>query len=302
MSKAIVLSGGGSVGIAWQSGIAAGLAAQGVDLSSADFIVGTSAGSAVGAQIALGRDMTEAVGRFSRPDASRSAPPTARRRPGAQATPERLQKLMEIMARAMAPGGNPEEGRAAIGRFALEAETPPEERFIEGFRYLAGEGWPRGFTCTAVDAESGAFVSWDESARVDLAAAVASSCAVPGLFPPITIKGRRYIDGGMRSGTNADLAKGHDKVLVLTLMGGRRGPAGDPAAAERMARFRRGADAELSLLRESGSSVETLGPDAEAAAIMGMDLMNPALASDAAQAGRRQGRAEAEPTPQLQPR
>ncbi len=292
MSKAVVLSGGGSVGIAWQSGVAAGLAAEGVDLSRADFIVGTSAGSAVGAQIALGRDMSEAIERYPRPEA-RSAPASAPRRFAAP-SPERLQKLMEVMAKSMAPGGNPAEGRAAIGRFALEAETPPEERFIEGFRYLAGEGWPRGFACTAVDAESGAFVVWDEAAGVDLAAAVASSCAVPGLFSPITIKGRRYIDGGMRSGTNADLAKGHDKVLLLTLMRGDRAQPVDAAAAERMKRFRRSAEGELSALRESGSSVETLAPNPEAASIMGMNLMDPSIAFDAAQAGLRQGRAEAD--------
>ena len=64
MSKALVLSGGGPVGIAWETGIAAGLAAEGVDLRTADFILGTSAGASVGAQIALGRDLGPLVERY----------------------------------------------------------------------------------------------------------------------------------------------------------------------------------------------------------------------------------------------
>ena len=114
-----------------------------------------------------------------------------------------------------------------------------------------------------------------------------------GVFPPITIGGRRYMDGGMRSGTNADLAKGHERVLILSLMGRAVASATGPMA-ERMERMRRNAERELALLRESGSSLEQIGPDPESAAVMGMDLMNPRLVHDAAQAGLRQGRATAE--------
>jgi NTE family protein len=158
MTKALVLSGGGPVGIAWQTGLAAGLRRKGVDLSAADLVVGTSAGSAVGAQIALGRDMEAALGRYEEafrrsggpaaeapatgsgtpPAASSSAGPT-----GAGAAPGgAMAKLMELMAKAAVSEAAPEEVRAEIGRFALEAETGPEERFVDAFRYLAGEAWP----------------------------------------------------------------------------------------------------------------------------------------------------------------
>ncbi len=294
-SKAIVLSGGGAVGIAWQTGLVAGLAERGVDLASAELVVGTSAGAAVGAQIALGCDMRAALERFaalkpSGADAPAGGDPAAR--PSSQG---RLQKLFAIMAEVAAKGGDAAQSRAALGRFALEAETIDEASFMKSFSYLANERWPRRFACTAVDAESGDFMVWRESSGVDLWAAVSSSCAVPGLFPPITIAGRRYMDGGMRSGTNADLAKGHQRVLILSLMAaaGTGESSGDAELDPRRLRMRRNAERELATLREAGGRVEVVGPDAEAAAIMGMDLMNHRLAYDAAQAGLRQGRAAA---------
>jgi NTE family protein len=306
MSKALVLSGGGAVGIAWQTGLACGLAEQGVDLSKASCVIGTSAGSAVGAQIALGHDLRAAMERFVRPAASGASPPqsdgsapASPPRAAARGSQQRLQDLFALMANAMAPDADPKQARAALGRFALEAQTIDEERFVKGFAYLAGERWPRAFSCTAVDVHSGDFMVWNETSSVDLVAAVASSCAVPGLFPPITIGGRRYMDGGMRSGTNADLAKGHERVLIVTLLGrfaADTGPSAstDGAMARRIDRMQRNAERELSVLRESGSSIEQIGPDAEAAERMGMDLMNPSLVYDASQAGLRQGRATAQ--------
>jgi hypothetical protein len=103
----------------------------------------------------------------------------------------------------------------------------------------------------------------------------------------------------MRSGTNADLAAGHEHVLIITLMGGAlMGGAAGSALAEanpRLQRMRANAERELAALREGGAkSIATIAPDAEAAALMGMDLMNAALTHDAAQTGLRQGRIEAE--------
>src|SRR5205814_5961417 len=140
-----------------------------------------------------------------------------------------------------------------------------------GFGYLAGETWPRAFSCTAVDAESGKFMVWNEASGVDLVRAVASSCAVPGLFPPITLEGRRYMDGGMRSGTNADLAKGHDRVLIITLMSGARNTAMSPEWAERQRQTR---EAELDAIRSAGGTIDTIAPDDETAAVLGVNLMD----------------------------
>jgi NTE family protein len=117
---------------------------------------------------------------------------------------------MAFMLRDAGAEGSTEALRAEIGAFALQAQTTPEESFIAGFGRTLGQAeWPtRAFTCTAVDTADGTFVVWNNESRVPLAHAVASSCAVPGIFPPITINGRRYMDGGMRSATNIDLARG----------------------------------------------------------------------------------------------
>lgn len=298
MTKALVLSGGGPVGIAWQTGLAAGLRRKGVDLSAADLVVGTSAGSAVGAQIALGRDMESALARYE--DALRgadgpSAATASTRAAAPGAAPSgaggpsggAMAKLMELMAKAAVSDAAPEAARAEIGRFALEAETGPEERFVEAFRYLAGETWPTQYRATAVDALSGEFMVWDGTRGEALDRAVASSCAVPGVFPPITINGRRYIDGGMRSGTNTDLAEGHQRVLVISLMTAGRVPAGDP----RMERYRARAEAEAAVVEKAGGEIRVVGPDDEAAKVMGINLMDPSVSPAAARAGSLQGEA-----------
>jgi NTE family protein len=287
MTKALVLSGGGSVGIGWQTGLLAGLARGGVNLGDADYIVGTSAGSAVGAQLALGTDFEARVAAYQQPStgpALRSAPATG------AGVAERMAAFMEVMTSAD-PDEAPDAARQRIGRFALDAEGAlAEEQFVAGFGYLAGKPWPAVYRCTAVDAETGEFVVWDAASGAPLDRAVASSCAVPGIFQPITINGRRYIDGGMRSGANADLAAGHDLVLLVTLMGNRPGMADNPA----FARMRARAEAELATITDAGGRLETIAPDAEAAAAMGMNLMDGSIAPAAAAHGVRQGEAIAE--------
>ena len=285
MTRALVLSGGGSVGIAWQSGLVVGLAEAGVALADADAVVGTSAGSAVGAQIALGRDLSDQIERYRSGGPARGASAGAG---GAGATAERMAKLMELMAGSV--DASPEERRRTIGRFALEADTGPEDGFVGAFGYLRGSPWPAGYSCTAVDAETGEFMVWKGQEGVELDRAVASSCSVPGLFPPITINGRRYIDGGMRSGTNADLAKGHERVVIITLLTGSR----TAMNAEWAARMQQARDAELQAIESAGGTVHTVGPDEEAASVMGMNLMDGSRLLDAAEAGLRQGKQEAD--------
>jgi NTE family protein len=287
VTKALVLSGGGSVGIAWEIGVAAGLARAGVDVRDADFITGTSAGSAVGAQLALHRDLDELVSRQRR-IGSTSAQGSSGNGAGGPGG-EQMAKLFAVMAQAMRTEGPAEARRAAIGRFALDADALPEERFVASFRYLSGEPWPTRFTCTAVDALSGEFAVWDAQAGVELDRAVASSCAVPGLFAPITINGRRYIDGGMRSGTNADLARGHDRVLIISLLGAAAATSGQNTRFTPAGQL----DSEIAALTESGSVVEVINADAAAAQAMGINLMDRSAIPAALDEGIRQGESEA---------
>lgn len=182
------------------------------------------------------------------------------------------------------------EVRAEIGAWALSAQTISEDAFIASFgrwlKELPADAWPqRRYACTAVDAADGSFVQWNNESGVGLARAVASSCSVPGVFPPITINGRRYIDGGMRSATNADLARGYDVVVVVAIAS----IAPDPAMAER---FRLIREAELETLRASGSRVELITPDPASVKAFGLNLMDAKRGPDVAQAGLAQGKAD----------
>jgi len=286
MAKALVLSGGGSVGIAWEIGVAAGLARGGVDVREADFITGTSAGSAVGAQLALRRDLDELVSR-QRDIGRRASASTGSGASGASG--QRIAELFAVIARAMAGDRPAEARRAEIGRFALAADALPEDQFVSAFRYLKGEPWPARFACTAVDALTGEFAVWDAHSGVELDRAVASSCAVPGLFAPITINGRRYIDGGMRSGTNADLASGHDRVLVISVLGAVAARAAGDARITPAGQL----DGEIAALTESGSVVELFEADEAGAQAMGLNLMDPAAIPAAVGEGLRQGESAA---------
>lgn len=290
-SRALVLGGGGPVGIAWESGLVAGLAQGGVDLGQADFTMGTSAGSFVGARLALGADAKTFADAIV---ADRI--PGDESRPRGAATPEGpppdLSKLMQLMGEAQGGTRNPAEVRAEIGAWALAARTMSEDAFIESFgrsfASLPQDAWPeRGFACTAVDAETGAFQFWTAKSGVGVVRAVASSCSVPGVYPPVTLNGRRYIDGGMRSSTNADMAAGHDLVLVVALRLGAAGGALGKRIAERF-------NDEIETLKGGGATVVTITPDEASVEAFGPNLMDFRRRPAAARAGVAQGLAYAE--------
>jgi NTE family protein len=284
-SRALVLGGGGPVGIAWESGLLAGLAQGGVDLGKADFIMGTSAGSFVGARLALGAE-TAKLAEPILADAERPA----RRADDSGRPPPDLSKLMQLMADAQGGLGNPAEARAEIGAFALASETISEDEFLatfgRSFASLPVDAWPeRGFACTAVDAVDGGFKFWTKDSGVGVTRAVASSCSVPGIYPPVTIDGRRYIDGGMRSSTNADMAAGHDVVVLVAV----RLPGEDARSTRLTARM----DEEIQSLKDGGSTVVVISPDAASAAAVGPNLMDFRQRAAAARAGLAQGATEA---------
>jgi NTE family protein len=284
MSRALVLGGGGPVGIAWEAGLLAGLAEGGVAAAEAEFIVGTSAGSVVGALLAMGRAPADIAGPIiAEADSPRAIPAQAAEdRPGA---PNML-VLFQMMQEARDGRRDPREVRREIGAFSLAAQTVDEATFIGGFgRQLAeaGEGvWPaRGYACTAVDCETGEFVVWDAASKVPLSRAVASSCSVPGVFPAITINGRKYMDGGMRSATNADLAKGHGRALVVAVRLG---------AGEIGERMMKPLEEEMRVLADAGRETRLITPDDASVEAFGGNLMNPRHRPTAAKAGLEQGR------------
>jgi NTE family protein len=275
-TRALVLGGGGIAGVAWETGLLAALAEAGVDVSNAGLIVGTSAGSVVGAQLALGRSPADLLAVQLEP--ANDLPP-----PSVTPDPEKVLEIFREWARAeaMTP-----EVCARIGALALAAPVPPLAETLAGFERWLGDGrdWPeQPLRVTGVDAESGAFVAWDRGSGAPLLAAVAASCAVPGLRAPVPIGGHRYIDGGVRSGTNADLATGYERVLIVAPLGANLDGLGR--------QMRRALDAEAEALCAEGSAVEVVLPDAASLEAAGPNRMDPVTRIPSARAGQEQGRA-----------
>lgn len=288
--RALVLGGGGPVGVGWETGLAAGLAAAGVELTRADTVIGTSAGSITGAYLAGGTDPTQLAGEVA-DIFTRSVDGT-----GVDKVPTAgLAAVMDLLIGAVADtnDGTPPERLARVGSVALEAETIDEDAFVDALASeLGGRPWPSGFSCTAVDTATGELVVWDAEAGVPLERAVASSCSVPGIYPPITINGSRYMDGGVRSPLNADLAAGHEAVVVVSVMPLELPPGFEDARFQRFFDAQRG---EIEGLRAGGARVEVIAPDDEFLGVSGygMSLMDFDLVTAAVEAGFRLGSAEA---------
>jgi NTE family protein len=212
---ALVLAGGGSVGIAWELGFLSGLENRSPEVmrkirAPDTTYIGTSAGSVVATMLASGVPLTELV----QPELDSPTSPNPSRQRGSVMGIARIASTM-LLSRVGTK--SPEEARRRIGAFAVKATTGSEGEWIASIaRRLPERSWPeRRLLITAVDVDSGEFRVFDRNSGVDLASAVAASCSVPGIFPPVSIDGKRYMDGGMRSIANADLAAGCDPVLIL---------------------------------------------------------------------------------------
>jgi NTE family protein len=269
---ALVLGGGGITGIAWEIGVLAGLAEAGVDLTGADLVVGTSAGSVVGAQVAGGAELSAMYRRQLEPPASEKV---------ARMTRANLAQYGWALLRAR---GKDVEFRRRVGALALAAEkagvTPSEQERLDliGSRLVSSE-WPdRPLVITAVDAETGEFHAFDRDSGIPLLQAVAASCAVPGVYPPVTIGDRRYIDGGMRSAANADLAHDYERLVVLAPIPRGLGPMTS-------------VDAQVSGMV---SRVAVVTPDAASRTAIGRNVLDPAARAPSARAGRAQAAGVAE--------
>ena len=262
MEKALVLGGGGVTGIAWEIGILAGLAEHGVDLTDADLVVGTSAGSVVGVDVRSEARLPELYKIQTQPPGDKEI--YARMRLG----------VMAKYLRAMLFSPQPEVARVRVGAMALRAKTETEEarrRVIES--RLPTLEWPAGtLRITAVDALTGDLVVFDAASGVRLLDAVGASCAVPGIWPAVTINGRRYVDGGIRSAANADLAAGCDRVVIIAPLASGYGAMASPVNQARV-------------LSEAGARVTVIKPDKAALRAIGRNVLNPARRPAAALAG-----------------
>jgi len=268
---ALVLGGGGVAGIAWMTGLLTGLAGAGADLTGADLIIGTSAGANVAAQVGSGLPLADLYARQADPE----------RQSREIAVELDLEQVGADFVKVMGEAESAREIQRRMGAWALAAETVPEptrRAVVEG--RLPSHEWPeRAIKLVAVEASTGETAVFHRDSGVDLVDAVAASSAVPGIWPPVTIGARRYVDGGVRSADNADLAVGWSEIVILSPLG-----YDSPLPLLPLREV-------VATLRDSGSAVTVLTPDAASAAAIGSNPLDPSTRTPAAEAGRAQGRA-----------
>lgn len=269
MTSALVLGGGGVTGVAWEIGLLHGLDCAGVSLSSADAVIGTSAGSVVGTLLRSGRPLSQLYD-------GQLAPPTSEIAATFGASVMARWVLAQLLP------GSGQVKRRRIGQGALKAHPePPTERLQVISRRLEMSEWPPGvLLVTAVDATTGAFRVFDKDSGVDIVDAVAASCAVPFVWPPVRVGGVPHVDGGVRSATNADLAQGADRVVVVAPITRAFSKATSPAG-------------QLQRLGPGVRSV-VISPDAASRAAIGNNPLDPARRAGAARAGFDQAASVAE--------
>ena len=279
--RALVLAGGGIAGIAWETGVLRGIADESPVaarlLLDSDVLVGTSAGSAVAAQIGSGSPLDVL---FDRQVAESSAEIDS----GVD-----VDDITEIFLTALSEPYDNTLGRTRqqmqrIGAVALATETVPEpvRRRVIAQR-LPSHDWPdRVLRITAIDVATGELVVFDRGSGVGLVDAVAASCAVPGAWPPVTIDGRRYMDGGVASSVNLGVAGDCDAAVVLV-----------PSGADVPAPFGDGPAAEMAAFAGTMFPVFAVFADDDSLAAFGPNPLDPRCRVASALAGREQGRREA---------
>ncbi|MGV0642256.1 patatin-like phospholipase family protein [Mycolicibacterium sp. XJ2546] len=267
---ALVLAGGGLAGIAWETGVLVGIADEAPEVAKAlveaDVLVGTSAGSAVAAQLSSGLDL-EAL--YERQTAATSA----------ELTPSvSIDDITELFLAAVTQPGTRAEKLQRIGAVAVSTPTvaEPVRRAVIAHR-LPIKRWPqRQLRISAIDVATGELVTFDPTSGVELVDAVAASCAVPGVWPPVTIGDRRYMDGGVGSTVNMALAADCDTAVALVPQGKSSPAPFGVSTSEEIDAF-------------DGATFAVFADD-DSLSAFGEDPLDPQCRIPSAAAGRRQGR------------
>lgn len=276
--RALVLAGGGIAGIAWETGVLRGIADESPAaarlLIDSDVLVGTSAGSAVAAQLGSGHTLDEL---FDRQVAESSAEIDS----GVDVDTITELFLTALTAPYEEPLDKTRQQMQRIGAVALATETVPapvRRRVIA--QRLPSHEWPeRALRLTAIDVATGELTVFDRESGADLVDAVAASCAVPGAWPPVSIAGRHYMDGGVASSVNLVVAADCDAAVVLV-----------PSGIDAPSPFGAGPAAEVSSFPGAAFAVFA---DADSLAAFGPNALDPGCRVPSALAGREQGRREA---------
>jgi NTE family protein len=296
---ALVLGGGGTLGEAWMSAVLAGLdESDRFDARGCARYLGTSAGSIVATSLVAGLAPGLRLG---------SLPPArvAAKLDHDDGRTSSISQVFGAAANLAALTAAPiasltlastARGGAAFRRGALR-RVPAGRRSLAELGRLVdamGVGWDGRLRIAVVELATGRRVVFGApgAPQPPVSAAVEASCAIPGVFAPVTTGGRTYVDGGAWSPTNMDaldVGKG-DRVLCLNPTGSLR-----PSMAAPVGVFgpvsRGAAGAEALALRSRGAHVSTINPDSASAAAMGADLMNAGPRRAVIEAGLAQGRA-----------
>jgi NTE family protein len=291
----LVLGGGGILGEAWMSGLLAGLSqATGFDPRECDGFVGTSAGAIVATALAAGIEPGSRLGQLPEQPAAGAAEAAQADGLAAGAFGFALTVGRGVAAPLAALGLRATEtGGAALRRAALR-RVPAGRRSLGGLgRELeqAGARWDGRLTLAAVDLDSGRRVMFGspEAPESSVAGAVEASCSIPGVFRPVVIAGRRYVDGGAWSPTNMDRAPAGrgTRVLCLNPTGAVRSNLIAPLSGVLSSSI---AGVEALALERRGARVTTVSPDDASLAAIGTNLMNQARRASVIAAGIAQGR------------
>lgn len=282
----LVLGAGGVLGLAYHAGALAALAeATGWDPRTADVLVGTSAGSITASLLRAGLPAADLLARATGgslsaeggrllsgagPAAAAAGPPRGRWSwSGAGST--------GLLRQALARPGSVRLAAAVAA--ALPHGWASTESFVGPLRGVLGAAWPdRPTWLCAVRLDDGARVVFG-APNAPTAAwpdAVAASCAIPSVFQPVVIGGRRYVDGGVHSVTNLDAAAGCDLDLVVVSAPMAMRTAAAPLAPDVPLRLAAAARlrAEAGAVRRRGTEVVLLLPSSSDRRAMGMDMMD----------------------------
>ena len=283
--RALVLAGAGAAGNAWELGFIAGLGAVGIDVTEADLIVGTSAGSTVAAQITSGTRPTDLYASIVAEGPHQPAGNTGQRVSDGGRVTNLSATYLEWSNQIIASAENASDMRRRMGAAALERDASDGSgqahwRDVVAAR-LPSRRWPvQSVMITAVDADTGEPVVFDRHSGIDLIDAVAASTS-NGFAGPYRIGANRYINGGYRRNENADLAFGYGAVLVLSPFGGR---------SRMPTEWGMDLATQADELRAGGSTVEIVFPDAAAGDVFNVNAMDLSTRPQAARGGYDQGR------------
>jgi NTE family protein len=266
-ARAVILGGGGITGIAWEIGVICGLRDRDVDLSTADALIGTSAGAFAATEIASGVDLE-----------------TRYREQFEEATHE-IAATMSAETQAAygeaIKAGYPDRQKIAklFGQLAMRSQTvSTEARASVVCARLPITEWPSaplGFT--AIDAETGELHVLNKASGLTLVEAASASGAVPGLWPAVHAGGRWWIDGGMVSVANVELGAAYKRVVVIAPV-----VAGLPGLPT--------VDDHVATLKQDGVRVALISPNDQTREAIGANPFDPTRRGAAAEAGRAQGR------------